>query len=1204
MPKQDEGIKLEAQLIEDMASFEKNPYAWVLYSFRWNEDELEGYKGPDKWQEEALKYIRDRLQAKQMTPTEAVSYVIKIAVASGNGPGKAQPKDLMIYTPAGLQKFGDLKPGDYVYGSDGRPTRIIETYDRGIRPTYKVTFDDNSSTITCGEHIWKVRGHSQRRRDRVGGPTLKWITKTTAELSAAIRRKNGGGGGYRQWEIPAQVACEIEQRDVVIHPYILGLWLGNGNKDRLTTEDQEIISKCRELHKSISIGLKKKNRAVAVCLHKIQDPLRKLGLYNKLSYNKFVPDDYKYNSYNVRLSVLQGLIDTDGTIGRDDGTVEFCVTSKQLCEDVVWLVRSLGGKAWIKNKIKDTWYYDKNRKRVPCRPAYRVHLRMPNGVDCCTLAKKKNRLKPCSQDRYLHRWIDSIEPTGEQDCMCISVANPDGLYLTNDFIVTHNSALVAWIILWALSTYEDTRGVVTANTETQLRTKTWSELSKWYRLFIAKHWFELTATAIYAKAKEHERTWRIDQVPWSEHNTEAFAGLHNKGKRIVVVFDEACHDDQTEVMTDSGWKYFNDLSGDELFLSMNPETQFAEYVKAVALHKSPHDGDMYVYAKRGIDFKVTPSHKLFTKTCDGHNKGKKLGFRWDEARNLPKNSMRYVSRQFKWEQPDIDKFTLPGFESKRKVFKQVEFDFDLWAQFLGWYCSEGNLIKKSQADGVVAYNGVAITQKDKATLSEIYTICDKLGLTSRIYNTPSTPQVHIFNRALAEFLSTYGSDCLVKTIPECIRFASKRQINLFLATFLRGDGYRRRNRNIFYTSSKRIADVLQELVLKSGAQSTVMIRNIKGQRKWILNHWAESSCDGYVVSQTFSNTDGCIRTKELKTEKYKGLVYCVSLEKYHLLFTRRNGVCMWSGNSAIPDTIWDVTEGALTDKDTQILWLVFGNPTRNTGRFRECWGKFRSRWKQWQLDIRKSILVNQQQVQEWITDLGIDCDWVRVHVLGLFPKASDLQFISTDLITPARGRQIKEHQYNFAPKIIGVDMAWSGGDEIVIGMRQGLVYRQLQVFEKNEDDSVIASAVAKWEDTEHTDAVHIDLGYGTGVFSFGKQMNRKWTLVSFGGKSSKPGFANKRSEMWADMKQWLKEGGCIPDDQRIVDDLAGPEAYPNLKGEIILESKKDMKKRGLASPSRADALALTFAHPVMKKKPSDEEGRKKKTEADYDPLAG
>jgi len=101
------------------------------------------------------------------------------------------------------------------------------------------------------------------------------------------------------------------------------------------------------------------------------------------------------------------------------------------------------------------------------------------------------------------------------------------------------SALVSWIILWALSTKPDTRGVVTANTETQLKTKTWSELGKWYHMFLAKDHFKLTATAIFQDSEEHERTWRIDQVPWSERNTEAFAGLHNQGRRILVVFDEA-----------------------------------------------------------------------------------------------------------------------------------------------------------------------------------------------------------------------------------------------------------------------------------------------------------------------------------------------------------------------------------------------------------------------------------------------------------------------------------------------------------------------------------------------------------------------------------------------------------------------------------------------------------------------------------------
>ena len=101
------------------------------------------------------------------------------------------------------------------------------------------------------------------------------------------------------------------------------------------------------------------------------------------------------------------------------------------------------------------------------------------------------------------------------------------------------SALVAWILIWSMATKPDTRGVVTANTETQLKTKTWAELGKWFHMFIGKEHFKLTATALFADDETHERTWRIDLVPWSERNTEAFAGLHNQGRRIVVIFDEA-----------------------------------------------------------------------------------------------------------------------------------------------------------------------------------------------------------------------------------------------------------------------------------------------------------------------------------------------------------------------------------------------------------------------------------------------------------------------------------------------------------------------------------------------------------------------------------------------------------------------------------------------------------------------------------------
>ena len=225
------------------------------------------------------------------------------------------------------------------------------------------------------------------------------------------------------------------------------------------------------------------------------------------------------------------------------------------------------------------------------------------------------------------------------------------------------SALVAWLILWSLSTCPDARGIVTANTGSQLKTKTWAELAKWYNRFIARHWFEIAATSLSANEKGHEATWRFDSAVWSKNNTEAFAGLHNQGKRIVVVFDEA---------------------------------------------------------------------------------------------------------------------------------------------------------------------------------------------------------------------------------------------------------------------------------------------------------------------------------------------------------------------SAIDDTIWEVTEGALTDSDTEILWLAFGNPTRNTGRFRECFRKYRDRWHHIHVDSRTAAITNKAQLKQWVTDYGEDSDFVKVRVRGIFPDASDTQLISAELVRQAKERSLTERDVAGAPKIIKV----------------------------------------------------------------------------------------------------------------------------------------------------------------------------------------
>ena len=295
-------------------------------------------------------------------------------------------------------------------------------------------------------------------------------------------------------------------------------------------------------------------------------------------------------------------------------------------------------------------------------------------------------------------------------------------------------------------------------------------------------------------------------------------------------------------------------------------------------------------------------------------------------------------------------------------------------------------------------------------------------------------------------------------------------------------------------------------------------------------------------------------------------------------------VLMFDEASRIDDKVWEVAEGALTDENTVIIWIVFGNPTRNSGRFRECFRRFRHRWHHLQIDSRTVPGTNKKKIAQWEQDHGEDSDFFKIRVRGEFPSQSALQFINGDDVDAARNRHLRVDQYNFAPKIIAVDPAWTGDDKLEILMRQGLYTKSLASIPRNDNDIEIANLIFRLEEEHQADAVFVDAGYGTGIVSAGNVMGRSWQLIWFSGKPANPGYVNKRAEMWGEMKAWLKAGGAIdPADDELYQDLIGPETVPRLDGKILLESKEDMKTRGLPSPNKGDALALTFAAPVAKR---------------------
>ena len=313
-------------------------------------------------------------------------------------------------------------------------------------------------------------------------------------------------------------------------------------------------------------------------------------------------------------------------------------------------------------------------------------------------------------------------------------------------------------------------------------------------------------------------------------------------------------------------------------------------------------------------------------------------------------------------------------------------------------------------------------------------------------------------------------------------------------------------------------------------------------------------------------------------------------------------VLIFDEASAIADKVWEVAEGALTDEGTEIIWIAFGNPTRNVGRFRECFRRFKHRWKARQIDSRTVEGTNKEQIAKWAADYGEDSDFFKVRVRGMFPSMSARQFIGEADVATAYGKVLRPEQYEFAPKILTVDPAWEGDDEFAIGLRQGLSFRILRTMPKNDNDLVAARVIADLEDQHQADAVFVDAGYGTGIVSAGQGMGRDWTLVWFAGASADIGCLNKRAEMWKAARDWLKSGGALPDDPQLRDELQAPEIVPRADGKVQIESKKDMKARGVPSPNRADALVLSFAFPVVKRNPLDAYRNDRGARGDYDPY--
>jgi len=303
-------------------------------------------------------------------------------------------------------------------------------------------------------------------------------------------------------------------------------------------------------------------------------------------------------------------------------------------------------------------------------------------------------------------------------------------------------------------------------------------------------------------------------------------------------------------------------------------------------------------------------------------------------------------------------------------------------------------------------------------------------------------------------------------------------------------------------------------------------------------------------------------------------------------------IVIYDEGSAIPDPIWEVTEGALTDEDTEIVWAVFGNPTRNQGRFFRAFNDLAHRWRTRQIDSRTVPGTNKRQINQWVEDHGENSDFVRVRVRGQFPSAAAQQLIPMDLIDGAMRREQPYARPSVA--ILGVDVARGGGDSTVIRIRLGRDARQFPPIRmKGASTTSIATVVIEQIDMLRGMGLRCVVmvdgtgGYGGNVVDKLRELGYEVIEVMFSANADNPRkYFNKRTEMYCRLREWLKVGYLDPDDQQLKTELTAI-SYMFHKDKLALEPKEVIKDTLGFSPDDADALAITFAYPVEEMLPQD-----------------
>lgn len=369
--------------------------------------------------------------------------------------GKASPLYSKVLTPDGFTEMRNIKVGSKVISGDGTACNVTGVFPQGIKDIYRVVFSDGTSAECCKEHLWKVQTTDDRANSTYRIVELQDISKNLKRKS-----RNGFKNNY---SIDYVKPVQFNKKPLPIPPYVLGIIIGDGyignGYVQVTNSEKDIYEKLKKYcngYADVNIS-KNKNRAPVISFTntEMHHDLYEMGLSGKHSFDKFIPENYLMSDVNDRLLLLQGLCDSDGSVSK--AFIDYSTASKKLSEDIIFLVRSLGGRATV---TESGSHYTIKNKRHECRKRYRVTLSL-NGF-MTPVSSEKHLKKFNTEKRVRKKFIDRIEYIGKEECQCIMVDHPDHLYVMDDFIVTHNTQIVKLGFIWYGSKFPEKSNLYTA----------------------------------------------------------------------------------------------------------------------------------------------------------------------------------------------------------------------------------------------------------------------------------------------------------------------------------------------------------------------------------------------------------------------------------------------------------------------------------------------------------------------------------------------------------------------------------------------------------------------------------------------------------------------------------------------------------------------------------------------------------------------